>query len=544
MGGSGRRHSLRKSSQSCLHVYLEEWEEGYRCIDCKIPITELARVKQEQEWKKSIYGEDEKLYGSREERILGALNRGVTIRWLLDFTTMHDCWLMPTWLVRRNFIIPATAATRCRYVDLPELREASVVGKAMTYVSHCWGAPWGALVTAVCSGAVDPDRRIWCDLFAMRQWPSLESLVTSTAESSLSPGLDYRDLIKRCPSFLLCCSARPSHRLNSTADPLAGDTKNILSLCRTWCLVELHTAIRAPNTSIIIRCGAYQRPSFLSAQHTFRTNTSLLERLASVIDLSLSIAGSESERKRLIKDVEECPGGVEGLDSLVKGVIKGTLLCSALCTLDDTLYHAVCGDASALHLMTTQSVGQSLVQASAGGYLLLAKDFVAKGAGVDSKCLDYTPLLVAAAGGHLETVKYLLSLGASVETTHPTTGNTPLACAASNGFHETVNLLLLSGAVIDSLNTSQQTPLMLAAENGHTHTVTFLLSRGAHINHHDSKGSTSLHLATTGGHLSTVKVLLSKGALKSAKNLEGYSAVALAEKLQQADCLTLLTETR
>jgi hypothetical protein len=401
----------------------------------------------------------------------------------------------------------------------------------------------------VCSGSVDLNRRIWCDIFAVRQWPSPEVSPTTTTTnttnttSCLSVGGDYRDLIKRCPSFLLCCSSRPSHRLNSKADPLSDETKTILSLCRTWCLAELHTAARAPDTAIIIRCGAYQRPSFLSPQHTFRTNTSLLERLAVAIDFNLSIAGLESERGRLITDVEECPGGVEGLNALVKGVIKGTLLCSALCTADDNLYHAVCGDASALQLMA-HSVGHSLVQASAGGYLALVKEFIAQGADVESKCLDYTALMAAAAGGHLETVKYLLSLGASVEAIQPATGNTPLASAASNGFHDTVNLLLLSGAAIDALNTSRQTPLMLAAENGHTHTVTFLLSRGAHINHHDIKGSTSLHLATTGGHVSTVKVLLSKGATKLSKNLEGYSAIALAEKLHQNDCLALLTETR
>jgi hypothetical protein len=44
-----------------------------------------------------------------------------------------------------------------------------------TFVSHCWGAPWGSLVTAITSGSCDPNRRVWCDLFAVRQWEGSEA---------------------------------------------------------------------------------------------------------------------------------------------------------------------------------------------------------------------------------------------------------------------------------------------------------------------------------------------------------------------------------
>ena len=65
---------------------------------------------------------------------------------------------MPTWKVRRQFVLPATAEARCRYVELPEMVSSGAVGKADTFVSHTWGASWGDLVAAV-SDSADHNRR-------------------------------------------------------------------------------------------------------------------------------------------------------------------------------------------------------------------------------------------------------------------------------------------------------------------------------------------------------------------------------------------------
>ena len=150
--------------------------------------------------------------------------------------------------------------------------------------------------------------------------------------------------------------------------------------------------------------------------------------------------------------------------------------------------------------------------------------------------------MIASAGGHVETVKYLLEHGSSVSAINDLNGNTSLSYAAMNGFHESCNYLLLKGAQVDIENKLLQTPLMLAAKNGHTATVTFLLSRGALINHHDINGSTPLYLAVTGGHLSTIKILISKGASKNIKTIEGYTPLTYAEKYQLKECISILNE--
>ena len=61
-------------------------------------------------------------------------------------------------------------ASRCRFVDLPEVRAKGCVGEADSFGSHCWGATWGHLVASLADEA-DPNRRVWIDVFAVRQWP-------------------------------------------------------------------------------------------------------------------------------------------------------------------------------------------------------------------------------------------------------------------------------------------------------------------------------------------------------------------------------------
>jgi len=64
-------------------------------------------------------------------------------------------------------VLPATEAHgRCRFADLPFVKGA-FTGPATVFMSHCWGAKWGDLVAAACSGA-RTDRVVWIDVFAVR----------------------------------------------------------------------------------------------------------------------------------------------------------------------------------------------------------------------------------------------------------------------------------------------------------------------------------------------------------------------------------------
>ena len=72
-----------------------------------------------------------------------ALTNGMT-GWLVDFTKSNDCLEMETQDVCKNYIWPATAARRCRYVELDHMQ--SIVGPAKTLISHCRAGKWGDVV--------------------------------------------------------------------------------------------------------------------------------------------------------------------------------------------------------------------------------------------------------------------------------------------------------------------------------------------------------------------------------------------------------------
>ena len=130
--------------------------------------------RQEEEWLRKVQAQDLAAFGTNEPdsdaSALASHRRAVTIRWLREFTNKHKCWDWPTWRVVRDIIKAATAGTRCRYVDLPEVQATGCVGEADTFGSHCWNATWGHLVASL-SDQSDPNRRVWIDVFAVRQWP-------------------------------------------------------------------------------------------------------------------------------------------------------------------------------------------------------------------------------------------------------------------------------------------------------------------------------------------------------------------------------------
>ena len=68
---------------------------------------------------------------------------------------------------------PSTAHARCRFVHLTSIASAASVGRANIFISHSWGGRWGDLVAAAASFGEKyaGTLRVWCDIFAVRQWP-------------------------------------------------------------------------------------------------------------------------------------------------------------------------------------------------------------------------------------------------------------------------------------------------------------------------------------------------------------------------------------
>jgi len=232
--------------EACRHVHLEYWggaEEPWHCKRCKAAMTsDHARIASEEEYRLAAMAQDG---DDPEDNADRCWQRGVGVKFLVAFSFAHDCWAWPTWQVVRDIIGPATQRDRCRYADLPEC--CAHAGPATVFASHCWGAPWGDLMAAVCCGARQ-DRRVWLDVFAVRQWPGN------------SADLDFRGVIRRCPGFLLASTSlrgvstmRMSDIWVRGAKPSGGDRRMMASY-RVWCLVELGAALQY-RRSPLLRAG-------------------------------------------------------------------------------------------------------------------------------------------------------------------------------------------------------------------------------------------------------------------------------------------------
>ena len=131
-----------------------------------------------------------------------------------------------------------------------------------------------------------------------------------------------------------------------------------------------------------------------------------------------------------------------------------------------------------------------------------------------------TALILAAAGGHLDCVKELLSRGASIEAMD-SSRRTALICACLNGRVDCVEELLRRGAEINKQDGFGATALNRAAANGHLECIKLLMEqscirlvieRSCKIDFANQNGMTSLASAALGSHYDCFVFLLGSGA--------------------------------
>lgn len=157
----------------------------------------------------------------------------------------------------------------------------------------------------------------------------------------------------------------------------------------------------------------------------------------------------------------------------------------------------------------------ALMLAIKAGNFQMAEMLVNAGANVNivEKFHDQTPLIYAAAGGHADIVKLLLSKGADVKKRalytdwpsqitseprvqyRPVGGLNALMYAVRGGCYSCVEQLVAAGADINFPTPEGVTPLMLALDNEHNGVAKLLMDKGASLDVWDWWGRTPLWIA-------------------------------------------------
>src|SRR6267378_1302981 len=168
-----------------------------------------------------------------------------------------------------------------------------------------------------------------------------------------------------------------------------------------------------------------------------------------------------------------------------------------------------------------------MLQVAAKGDNARVKELLDKGVNVNMRGTDRnTPIMEAAYGPHLDTVKLLLDHGADLSA-KKNDGATPIGLARSK---EIVDLFKNVSA------------LVAASTKSDSKTINELIDKGTPVNGLDQFGHSALTEASWNGNTEIVKLLLEKGADPNIKKSDGESPLSLATGQKHPEVVALLNE--
>ena len=140
-----------------------------------------------------------------------------------------------------------------------------------------------------------------------------------------------------------------------------------------------------------------------------------------------------------------------------------------------------------------------------------------------------TLLHLACDAGHLSTVHWLHSAGASLDATD-NSEDTPLHLACESGHLDIAQWLCRVGASVDATNDLGQTLLHNACSGDHLDVAQWMHSLGASLDATDSDGYTPLHFACFNGSLDMIQWFCSAGADATLKSNDGNTPAQLLQQ--------------
>eukprot|EP01036_Dinobryon_divergens_P030422 gene30422-39665_t len=342
-----------KAGEPCSHMHVECWDGKFMCLGCSPAqkITDPERIRTEREIMQKLGDED---LSVPEESV----ERGVTIAFLVALCNTFNLYQVTTGDVLRDFIIPLTSGSRCRFVELAAMRKAGVVGRAKTFINHCNKAFFGDSVAALCDGGADLTRRVWFDMLAVRQWPSSKS------------DLHFEVVIRQCSAFMVVCPSLEEVKKMTIEDVFSrqfpASAKTRVPFFRIWCLYEIFYAA-IEGKPIVMKGGSCRlegsEEGYLQQTIHFDSDREMLEKMYYAIDVEQADATVASDKPMIFNKIHSYEEGVAGFNGRVRGVLAGA---SVACDFPE-LICAVCGDAAAMAVIRERA-GDLFPLAAAGGF--------------------------------------------------------------------------------------------------------------------------------------------------------------------------------
>ncbi|CAL8379480.1 unnamed protein product [Gadus morhua 'NCC'] len=149
-----------------------------------------------------------------------------------------------------------------------------------------------------------------------------------------------------------------------------------------------------------------------------------------------------------------------------------------------------------------------------------------------------TAVFMAAAEGHTDVVKLLVTAGANLNV-KDASGLTPLLAAVSNDKPATAMALIRKGGAVHVTDASGQSCLHLASAQGSSELVSMLLRFGA-LNRRNVEQKTALYLAAEHGHHECLEMLAAAGANVEIQATDGGTALMAATEAQSEPCVDAL----
>lgn len=147
-----------------------------------------------------------------------------------------------------------------------------------------------------------------------------------------------------------------------------------------------------------------------------------------------------------------------------------------------------------------------LLEAAYIGDYPAVRRLVEQGVDVNTSQNGFTALILAAAGGHLDIVEYLVAKGMDVNAENREGIN---ALTMASEHLEVIKYLEKMGA---DIRRNMAAMMSLSAANGSLNVVEYLVEKGADVNKGISYNLSPVACAAAQGHLDTVKYLVEKGA--------------------------------